>query len=297
MREKKQYDKIFDVLSVYEGNNYIKNTILSGIPHAIGKIGSNELIASRIYLGFKNSKKRRNKYHPLYRDKRTFKYKAGIFPDRDEIYEQFAMVYTEAIKSMDYIAVWRNYEESRVISSLNESAILSQSITSLKPFFFDDPWSEALKEKTVLLVHPFVNSIEAQYEKRKTIWNDEKILPHFHLKTMKVPQNAAVDTPWFADWLETYRHLLNELKGYTFDVAIIGAGAWSIPLVVEAKKMGKIGIHMGGATQLLFGIKGGRWNDREDIRKMYNSSWINVMDADIPDYEKVKKVNKADQYW
>ena len=45
------------------------------------------------------------------------------------------------------------------------------------------------------------------------------------------------------------------MREIEFDVAIIGCGAYGLPLAVEAKRMGKQAIHMGGATQVLFGIK------------------------------------------
>ena len=44
-----------------------------------------------------------------------------------------------------------------------------------------------------------------------------------------------------------------------FDTAIIGCGAYGFPLAAKLKAAGKQAFHMGGATQLLFGIKGSRW--------------------------------------
>ena len=46
-----------------------------------------------------------------------------------------------------------------------------------------------------------------------------------------------------------------------FDVAIIGCGAYGFPLANEIKKMGKVAIHLAGATQLMFGIVGKRWEE------------------------------------
>jgi hypothetical protein len=49
-----------------------------------------------------------------------------------------------------------------------------------------------------------------------------------------------------------YRHKLE-----TSDLVLVGCGAYSIPLLAWAKEYGKVGIHLGGTIQLLFGIKGG----------------------------------------
>jgi hypothetical protein len=41
----------------------------------------------------------------------------------------------------------------------------------------------------------------------------------------------------------------------------------------ELKKRGLKCIVMGGAIQILFGIKGGRWKNHE-ISKFFNNSWV-----------------------
>ena len=50
-----------------------------------------------------------------------------------------------------------------------------------------------------------------------------------------------------------------------YDVVLIGAGAFSLPLVAHAKRRGKVGIHMGGSLQILFGILGKRWREDKDF--------------------------------
>ena len=52
-----------------------------------------------------------------------------------------------------------------------------------------------------------------------------------------------------------------------YDVAIVGAGAYSLPLAAHARDTGHAAIQMSGATQLLFGIKGKRWDDHPVISK------------------------------
>lgn len=78
----------------------------------------------------------------------------------------------------------------------------------------------------------------------------------------------------FQSWFEALEHMRKEIAGIDFDVAIVGCGAYGMPLAVEIKKMGKQAIHMGGATQILFGIKGARWDANSRISSMYNEHWV-----------------------
>ena len=70
-----------------------------------------------------------------------------------------------------------------------------------------------------------------------------------------------------------------------FDIAIIGCGAYGFPLAVKLKKAGKQAIHLGGAAQLLFGIKGKRWESDpafEYVQKFFNDSWVYPDEAERP---------------
>jgi len=66
------------------------------------------------------------------------------------------------------------------------------------------------------------------------------------------------------------------------DVAIVGAGAWSLLLVTYAKSLGAWGIHLGGPTQLLFGIKGRRWESSEDVSRYFNEAWVRPSANETP---------------
>jgi hypothetical protein len=65
-------------------------------------------------------------------------------------------------------------------------------------------------------------------------------------------------------------------------LAIVGCGALSLPLCVALKSRGIAAIHTGGATQILFGIKGGRWETHSVISTFFNDAWIRPAAAEIP---------------
>ena len=53
----------------------------------------------------------------------------------------------------------------------------------------------------------------------------------------------------------------DEIDKQDYDIALIGCGAYGFPLAAHIKRSGKKAIHLGGALQLLFGIKGKRWTN------------------------------------
>ena len=90
--------------------------------------------------------------------------------------------------------------------------------------------------------------------------------------------------------------MIEECKKMEFDVAIIGCGAYGYPLAAEIKRMGKVAIHLGGATQILFGIIGNRWekDHPEFCRKFVNDAWVRPMDK-----EKIQNAGSVENacYW
>ena len=79
--------------------------------------------------------------------------------------------------------------------------------------------------------------------------------------------------------------MYNEAMKKDFDVALIGCGAYGFPLAAKIKRAGKIALHLGGFTQLLFGIKGARWENAQDYyRKLLdNPAWVRPLPEETPD--------------
>ena len=78
------------------------------------------------------------------------------------------------------------------------------------------------------------------------------------------------------------------------DFCIIGCGALGMILGAYLKKEGIKCIIMGGATQVLFGIKGSRWQEHTVISKFWNSAWVWPADSETP--AAANKIEKA-CYW
>ena len=134
----------------------------------------------------------------------------------------------------------------------------------LNPLWGSDtiPWSLALEGKRVLVVHPFAETIQSQYAQRESVHKDPRILPKFSLETIKAVQSITGQKPNnYRTWFESLTYMQNEIDKRDYDICIIGCGAYGLLLAAHCKRMGKKAIHLGGATQLLFGIKGKRWEN------------------------------------
>ena len=162
-------------------------------------------------------------------------------------------------------------------------------LKDLEPFSNEEPWTSALENKKILVIHPFAESIKNQYEKnRDKIFNGVNILPDFELKCIKAVQSHGGQNGYhnFNNWFEAFDWMLESALKIDFDIAIIGCGAYGFPLASRIKQYGKKAIHLGGVTQILFGIKGKRWDSRGYISKFYNEYWVRPNNSETPDLAK-----------
>lgn len=306
--EKKYAGK--NVLTREETNDAISKLIDSGAPFAVSRFGSTELINITYYY-MKNILKidgSTKVWTPNQNSSSTLdeQYKeamnglsthSGFFPPEEEYVKKFCELYLGLINEVDILGTWDIYLEEFFINQFMPKTALS-NLYYLEPWFSNNPWSYHLKEKRVLVIHPFEETIISQYQKRKLLFKDERVLPDFELKTIAAVQTLAGNKDGrFENWFDALEYMYQQAIKIEFDVAIIGCGAYGMPLALMLKKAGKQAIHLGGATQLMFGIKGSRWeqpNYPTKIGKMFNSSWVRPQEN-----EKIKNKEKIENacYW
>lgn len=277
------------VLTPQEGNDIIREAIKKGDSFMAGRFGSSEL------RGVADTAKADIGLTDRVRDNTAFCLcnNAGFFPNSDEYVKRFGHLMMECCGQCDLLGVWFNVMEDYIIKKYTNQSVLTK-LSGIEPYYHENPWSAELKGKKVLVIHPFEKSIQSQYEKRKKIFPGTDILPEFELKTIKAVQTIAGEKSEFKDWFEALDYMLNKAKAIDFDVAIVGCGAYGFPLAAKIKQMGKAVIHMAGATQLLFGIKGARWDNNSIVSKMYNESWTRPLDEETP--QKAKGI-EGGCYW
>ncbi|MGN9058857.1 hypothetical protein ACTM96_04755 [Mediterraneibacter faecis] len=265
------------ILNAEQGNQRVKELLQGQEAVAICRMGYNELITTVecIRAELQGKKTISNRTIELMCNN------AGFFPPTSDKLMEFSHLMRDVLCDVDLLGVWNNKQEDLVVKEYMAHTELCE-LRGLEPYYFGDAWSKALEGKKVLVIHPFANSIGHQFKQREKIYPNN-ILPKFTLITRRAIQTAAGEKDSrFLDWFEALDYMYTEAMKIDFDIAIIGCGAYGLPLAVKLKRAGKKAIHMGGATQILFGIKGKRWDNHPIISKLYNDSWIRPLDDERP---------------
>ncbi|MFT4305092.1 MAG: hypothetical protein ACMXX8_03285, partial [Candidatus Woesearchaeota archaeon] len=152
---------------------------------------------------------------------------SGFFPINFKNLKKFHDLYLSDIKYIDLLACWTPQE---LYFKKDLSSIKKILLNDLSPWRHKDPWSKVLKGKKVLVIHPFTKSIKKQYKIREKLFNDKNVLPKFKLKTLKAEQTLGGESTKFKDWFEALEYMKSEINEIDFDIAIIGCGAYGLPL-------------------------------------------------------------------
>ncbi len=229
---------------------------------------------------------------------------SGIFPASIETAEKFSEEYLKDIPLIDILGSFQYQEKFMPL----KNNIVKLQLETLYPFYVERPWSRVLKNKRVLVIHPFEDTIRSQYKRRKDLFENEDVLPEFELITIKAVQSIADSTVPFNSWFEALDYMKRKIDDVDFDICLLGCGAYGLPLAAYVKSIGKQAVHLGGGLQLLFGIKGKRWTEQYDewwnvrpgqrintnYRPLFNDSWVFPLDDERP--TGAKKVENG-CYW
>lgn len=269
-------------LSSQDANIAIATLLKSEAPCLIGRLGSTEVstmfqiercnsasMMPRIYESMRTGRINpwnSNNWH-------STKINSGFYSLDQNNLVRLYVEFLSAIKNLDIIGSWVN-GESRYTARM--SKLIAVKLVELEPYFHVKPWSMELAGKKVLVIHPFANLIARQYQKsREYIFNDKNVLPSFELSVLPAVQTIGGQSDSrFASWFEALQWMEDEAMRMNFDVALVGCGAYGLPLAARLKRQGKKAIHLGGALQILYGIKGGRWDSRPEFKKFYNDAWV-----------------------
>lgn len=214
----------------------------------------------------------------------------GVFPKSIEVLEKFSERYLADTPEIDLLGCM-NYTEKYMPL---QSDVKRVHIESLYPFFVNNPWTRALKGKKVLVIHPFVHSIQNQHKHHEKVFKNSDVWPNYELITYRAIQsNAGAEVP-YENWFEALKKMENDISIIEFDIAIIGCGAYGLPLAAHIKRMGRKAVHLGGGSQLLFGIKGRRWDNDAyhwpnlptdydtNYSALYNEYWCRPNEEETP---------------
>lgn len=289
-----------EIIANEKGNDEVIKLLNSDKPCLISRLGMSELNIIDYYLQHKDED---NINFP--EDKvAIMKNNAGFFPATNENLVRYSKAILELLPNVDLICpwMWTFPAERFVIENYATNAIITTShCISQSLFFYDNPWIQCLEGKKVLVIHPFEQTIKSQHQKLKLLFNNPKFSPEYELLTIKAVQGigGSYKNLEYKDWFEALEHMYSEIDKRDFDVAIIGAGAYGMLLANYIKNKGKKALHICGATQLLFGIKGGRWDAIPKFSKeIYNESWVRPLECDtVQNLDDFVKGEGTKAYW
>ena len=252
------------------GNEKLRENIERGLPFMAARFGRTELLSVNEVL-------RSQCMHKNYDFNRLkdLNYTAGFTQKDAESYKRFAKLMLDATSCMDFVGVWYNQMENWMCEHYMPR---EKTLTHFEVYDFwhyEKPFTAALRGKKVVVIHPYSESIEQQYARRELLFDNPNVLPEFTLRTVKAVQTiGGQNDDRFATWFDALEYMYEEVMKEDFDIALIGCGAYGFPLAAKIKQTGKIAIHMGGVLQILFGIKGRRWDEHPSAMKLYNEYWV-----------------------
>jgi hypothetical protein len=242
--------------------NCIKNSLIHKKGVIIGRHGSTEMSCIL------------SKTPEVYKD--ALEIYSGVFSGS---FQEWINDYKNAcIKSDIFAAGWYDplaEKEIEYIKQNSEADIIP--LRSLEPYYSDIPWSSVLKGCRVTVVSSFADTMKEQL--RKEIWSEDSILPEASWSFVRsyychrIAQGKCEWPSGIHSWKTAVDYLEKEVLEKNPQIVLIGCGGLAMPLALRLKNKGIIAIVLGGAIQILFGIKGLRWESHPEISNFFNDSW------------------------
>lgn len=227
---------------------------------------------------------------------RRMEWNAGIFPATKTSLERWVFMTLEAIRNCDVlVAGWYKpleIQEQMLLENVNTNSPRIP-LRSLEPYYVEPEkrWTRLLAGQRVAIVNAFAETAHKQTNKRDEIWPlaTDSLLPTnvewVPICTGYSPVLAQGKATWSSDissWDVAVTSVVKRVCDSGCKIALIGCGGLGMVIGSELKKRGVIAIVMGGAVQVLFGIKGNRWAKHDVISHFWNESWVYPRDDETP---------------
>jgi hypothetical protein len=285
----------------------LAETVLEARGFAIGKLGFSEqcLLGYPLLLEREQEPRRIAAYEAVLRfhcERQT-----GIFPTDAGFLRRFAATFADQVRQLDAVGVWGTASEPELFA---RHAIPGKPV----PYRLMEPDQSApdapeqcflplLTGKRLLIVAPFArlladrctaDTFEAVWAKTGKRW-----FAPAAVEAVEFPYGYVTETGTharFGDVLRLHEHICEKITAHDCDVALIAAGALGIPLAAFVKRLGRVGLSLGGHLQVIFGVSGRRWKQDAFYRnRIMNDAWIDVPER----YHPVDKDRLTDggAYW
>jgi len=272
--------------AILEGAIKIRKLLASHKPFFVGRNGTIEIET----LFFWNLHRPARPYPDSIR--LQIERNAGIFPATDKSIDRWCDEYVRILGLMDGGAAgW--YAPTAHI----EKAILDQRapgafrtpLRSLEPYYVEAGarWTEKLAGKRVTVVSSFTDTIQRQL--KKPIWPNGLLdisgVDWSFIRTGYAPVTAAGVAQWPDEcdtWEAAVDCVVRQVLIRGSEVVLIGCGGLGMIIGGRLRRLGISAIVLGGAIQVLFGIKGRRWAQHDVISGFWNDAWVSPAANEVP---------------
>lgn len=216
---------------------------------------------------------------------------AGIFPQM--IIPVWRIQSIDATSEADVLATgW--YEplkdaEQEALIKWNCRAV-EIPLRSLEPYYVpsEHRWTNLLKGQTVSVVSSFTKTMQGQIPVLDKLFPSEVFPSDIKwnwVQTGHPPKLAQGFNEWpsyITHSIEAVDWIVSKVVRHGSRFALIGCGGIGMLVAKKLKERGVIAIVLGGAIQVLFGIKGRRWENHLIISKFWNEHWVSPYEEETP---------------
>tara|TARA_A100001011_G_scaffold396838_1_gene496023 strand:- start:646 stop:2475 length:1830 start_codon:yes stop_codon:yes gene_type:complete len=234
----------------------------------------------------------------------TMKNNAGIKLTNNDSIVKYARLYLQAFEYCDAYFEWEPWGDVyRYIHSSHN--FINMNFGHKQQFWaftldifhniYNNPWTKALKGKRILIISPFIKSMQEKLDILPEIYGVD-LFPECEFIFIQPPQTQGdSESEEFDKELAKFMSKIVNIKD-KFDIALCSCGGYGNLVCAEIYKLGKSAIYVGGVLQMFFGIYGNRWlKERPDIMRLYmNKHWTRPKEEEQP--EGHKKV-EGGCYW
>jgi hypothetical protein len=266
----RKYWQSHGLVSSEEFYHAIHEAVGQKTPLAVGRLGGVEASIVMWAKGIPSCPWRPD-FWTLFADTAYGATNAGIRPRNRKSYRTFAELAWEALENLDLHGVWSAGYEAACLQLLSPREFFNVEITGpdgANP----NHWLCTLQGKRVLVVSPFDVTIQKQIPRLAEVWPQSAWMSGTEF--CSVPFPYLIDEGCPETWWEVYNRIGAIVSRGDYDVALFGCGGLGLPFAHLAKKAGRVGIHLGGHLQLIFGIYGQRHLEQEWHRKHINEAWV-----------------------
>ena len=276
------------------GDDIITKAIKSGEPKLIGRLGGTEARVLGCYLDVIEGKSLWDPFSTIFslstfsKRVRQLRDLSGVYPTNSKVVRRFVSEQIATLSAVDVLGCWGStftWVEKYALRNGHTQAVSHHLVAPwIEIFETSDkssrPWSYELDGKKILVISGFSKSFKSQHERIDSVF-PSTFYPKFQASFI----NAPISLGGINDgrtWSDHLERMKNDMESIDFDVALISAGAYALPLAYHAKKLGKVGITCGGELQLFFGVIGKRWEHMGKVTKYQNEFWVRPSESERP---------------